>query len=204
MVLGILLLIVWFSSRDDGGGNLPLCLDIAATAASEAVLDGQVETIDVLIDQEEPLEGLTAIQLQMTDGECRRLPEGADNREDLFTILGVVALFNEAGPQQVDVRYLRGKRTRAAHETPTPEPTETPQPSVTAEATQTPEVTATPKSEPTMTPTVSPSPEPSPAVNDASPQPSPVGASPVAAASASPEASPQTSPSPGTPATQEA
>ena len=201
VVLGVLLLIVWLSSRDDGGTNLPLCLDIAAAAASEAILDGQVETIDVLVDQEEPLKGLTAIQLQMTDGECRRLPEGADNREDLYVILGVVALFNEAGPQQVDVRYLRESVPEPLMNTSTPEPTETLQPSVTAEATLTPEVTSTPSSEPTRTPTIAPSPESSPPVPDASPETSPVSASPVAAASASPEASPQASPSPGTPAT---
>ncbi len=189
LVLAILLLIVWLSSRGDGGTELPLCLDITADAAADAVLAGSVDSVDVLIDQSQPLDGLTAVQLKIANGECRRMPEGADNRSELYQLLGVVALYNEAGEQQVDVRYLRQEVPEPLLNTSTPEPTATIEPTATSTASPTAESTATSSPEPTMTPEPEPSPTPAASAQTASASPVPP-ASPVASPHASPVASP--------------
>lgn len=191
VVLAILLLIVWLSSRDDDSGQLPLCLDITAPRAIDAVLAGNVEQIDVLLDQHEPLNGLTAIQLQMVDGDCRRLPEGADNRQDLFQLLGAAELYNEAGERRIDIRYLRQDVPAALMRTSTPVRTPTIEPSPTDLPTMTPAPSRTPTIPPTLTPTPAPSPtatfEPTVTPVSASPQSSPL-ASPVASPASSPSA----------------
>ncbi len=196
VVLAVLLLIVWLSSRDDEGGEVPLCLDISPQNAQTAILDGNVAEVDVLLDQREPLNGLTAVQLRMTDGDCRRLPEGADNRDGLFQILGVVSLYNTAGEQRIEVRYQRQDVPAALLSTSTPEPTATTERSPTPEPTATSERTQTATAEPTATsigsPTPLPSPEASPVPVQASPVASPAGGSPVASPIAA-------SPSPATP-----
>jgi hypothetical protein len=198
-VLVILLLIVWLSSRDDDGGDQPLCLDIAVNDASEEILSGGVERIDVLVDGDQPLDGLTAIQLRMENGECRRLPEGADSRDQLYQILGVTSLYNEEGENRVDVNWMRQDVPAALLATSTPIPSETPVPTETSVPTETPA--------PTQTATPRMSPEP------ASPQPSPfatgtsaVTAVPAATTAASPvppgsptAASPVPSPEPPSP-----
>ncbi|MGD9714472.1 MAG: hypothetical protein AB7V46_20790 [Thermomicrobiales bacterium] len=191
-VLVVLLLIVWISSRDDGSNELPLCLDISGPAASDAVLAGRVSTIDVLIDEDRPLEGLSAIQLRMIDGECRRLPEGADNRDVLYQVLGAAALYNEAGEKRVDVRYLRQDVPAALLSTSTPEPSPTSESIPTPTVSSTPRPSVTPTSEPAATATTAPSPAATATSSDASPVASPIASgSPVAIeASPSPAASP--------------
>ncbi|MCC6945782.1 MAG: hypothetical protein IT335_14475, partial [Thermomicrobiales bacterium] len=192
---------VWLSSRNDGGGRLPLCLDITAERAAEAVLAGEVEQVDVLLDQEDPLKGLTAIQLQLADGECRRLPEGADNRDGLYQLLGAVSLYNAAGGgQRIDVDYLRQEVPAGLLGTSTPEPSPTAEPSATAEpsptaepsATVAPSATSSPTSTPTTaaTATTTTRPEPTPATGESSPAASPAAASPMASPVGSPVASP--------------
>ena len=75
--------------------------------AQQAIVDGGVRRIDVLIDAEQPMNGLTAIQLELEDGECRKLPEGADNRAELLQILGLVELYNQEGDGNIRVEYQR-------------------------------------------------------------------------------------------------
>jgi hypothetical protein len=180
-VLVLLLFIVWFSSRDDGGDEPQLCLDITADGATDAILAGEVERIDVLIDSNQPLQGLTAIQLRMETGECRRLPEGADQRPGLYQLLGVVSLYNEESDQRVDVNYLRQEVPSHLLNTSTPTPSITP--AVTETATASPTDTSTRTPLPTRTSTVAPpvpgSPSPAEHAVQASPAGSPVPASPV-------------------------
>jgi hypothetical protein len=193
-VLAVLLLIVWLSSRDDDGGEQPLCLDTGIEDAQRAVLNGDVERIDVLVDSETPLNGLTAIQVHLMDGECRRLPEGADNRSLLYQLLGVVTLYNEEGPQRVEVEYQRQDVPASLLQRSTPTPSATVQPTPTLPVTETPTVEATATPTATPAPTEAPSPQPSPSVAaspspmDGPPVPSPV-ASPWAV-SADPERGP--------------
>jgi hypothetical protein len=106
LVLLILLMIVWLSTND-GDGEQPLCLDVSVKDAESAILAGNVKRADVLLDQDQPMHGLTAIQLELEEGECRKLPEGADNRNALYQILGLIELYNQEGEGNVRVEYLR-------------------------------------------------------------------------------------------------
>ncbi len=106
LVLFLLLMVVWLSTRDDSS-NVKLCLDTNVRDAEMAILDGAVRRVDVLIDDERPMQGPTAIQLQLEGGECRKLPEGADNRAELLQMLGLIELYNQQGDGNVRVEYQR-------------------------------------------------------------------------------------------------
>lgn len=125
IALLMLLMIVWLSTRDSGS-QVNLCLDTSVAQAQQTIIDGGVRRIDVLIDTESPMEGLTAIQLELEDGECRKLPEGADNRAALLQILGLVELYNQEGDGNVRVEYQREAIPANLLVTSTPIRTETP------------------------------------------------------------------------------
>jgi len=167
IALLLLLMIVWLSNRDSGS-QVNLCLDTTVAEAQQTIIEGGVRRIDVLIDAEQPVEGLTAIQLELEDGECRKLPEGADNRAALLQILGLVELYNQEGDGNVRVEYQRETIPPNLLVTSTPVRTETP---ATEEASPIPATpvpvldtaTATRTSEPTRTPTRVPTNTPVPA-----------------------------------------
>ena len=125
LVLLLLLMIVWLSTRNDGS-NVTLCLDTNVAEAQTAILDGAVRRADVLIDAEQPMQGLTTIQLELEDGECRKLPEGADNRGQLLQVLGLIELYNQEGDGNVRVEYQREEVPANLLLTSTPIPTITP------------------------------------------------------------------------------
>jgi hypothetical protein len=152
VVLLLLLMVVWLSTRNSGS-PVNLCLDTNVAEAQAAILDGGVRRADVLIDAEQPMQGLTAIQLELEDGECRKLPEGADNRGQLLQVLGLIELYNQEGDGNVRVEYQREDVPANLLLTSTPIPTITP----TAEASP---LVGTPLPVPgsSPTPTASPSP----------------------------------------------
>lgn len=154
LTLLMLLLIVWLSTRDDGT-TVQLCLDTSVTQAQSEIIAGNVRRIDVLLDDAQPVEGLTAIQLQLADGECRKLPEGADNRPGLLQVLGLVELYNQQGDGNIRVEYQRETIPVELLRTSTPVPTATPQVTPTA-ASPIPASPVVPT--PTRTPTSTPSP----------------------------------------------
>jgi hypothetical protein len=179
VVLLLLLMIVWLSTRDNGS-PVNLCLDTTVPQAQAAILDGGVRRADVLIDAEQPMEGLTAIQLELQDGECRKLPEGADNRDILLQVLGLIELYNQEGDGNIRVEYQRedvppnllltstaiptASPTEQASPlagTPLPvlgsSPTPPPSPSPTAVPSRTPSPTERPTTIPTERPTTAPS-----------------------------------------------
>lgn len=125
LVLLLLLMIVWLSTRNNGS-QVVLCLDTSVAQAQQAILDGGVRRIDILIDDQQPMQGLTAIQLELEDGECRKLPEGADNRPGLLQILGLVELYNQEGDGNIRVEYQREAIPVNLLSTSTPIPSETP------------------------------------------------------------------------------
>jgi hypothetical protein len=163
LVLIALLLIVWLSARDDDRPDSILCLDLSLAEAEHLILNGNIRQIDVLVASEQPLEGLTAIQLYLEDGQCRMLPEGADNRPGLYQALGQVTFFNEASDEgDIQINYIFGSvPTSLLHtSTPvtTPTPVMTPTPATPAAAVMSPTETATPTAEPSPPP-ATPSPE---------------------------------------------
>ncbi|MCO5221792.1 MAG: hypothetical protein M9947_09465 [Thermomicrobiales bacterium] len=177
IVLLLLLMIVWLSNRDSSS-PVKLCLDTTLAETQQAILDGSVRRIDVLIDSEQPMEGLTAIQLQLEDGECRKLPEGADNRGILLQVLGLVELYNQEGDGNIRVEYQREiippnlLMTSTAVRTETPKPASpvaaSPQPVTSS---PTPTSTATSTATPTPTETATPSSTPEPTSPPATPSP---------------------------------
>ena len=125
VVLLLLLMVVWLSTRNSGS-PVNLCLDTNVAEAQAAILEGGVRRADVLIDAEQPMQGLTAIQLELEDGECRKLPEGADNRGQLLQVLGLIELYNQEGDGNVRVEYQREDVPANLLLTSTPIPTITP------------------------------------------------------------------------------
>ncbi len=169
LALFLLLMVVWLSTRNDNS-KVKLCLDTTLAQAETAILDGTVRRIDVLLDQDTPMQGLTAIQLELEGGECRKLPEGADNRAKLLQVLGLVELYNQQGDGNIRVEYQRESVPANLLVTSTPVPTlspptkaaspvtGTPLPVIVPSPTREPTETATPTAtaSPTMTPTQPP------------------------------------------------
>lgn len=195
--LVLLLAIVWVSATGSGNDERPICTSATAAEAQQLVLAGQVDRINVLVDREQPLDSLTGIVFELTDGTCRNSAQGADIRNDLYAILGVVGLYNNFGESRVRVHYQRqeldpsllvtstptSEPTLVPTETPTIEPTleptalptETPTAEPTATSTSTSTATATSEPEPTTPAVISaPTMEPSPATPSPSPTPSPI------------------------------
>ncbi len=158
VALLLLLMIVWLSTRESGS-PVNLCLDTNVSEAQAAILDGGVRRADVLIDAQQPMQGLTAIQLELEDGECRKLPEGADNRDDLLQVLGLIELYNQEGDGNVRVEYQREDVPANLLVTSTAIPTITPTSSPTKPASP---VVGTPVPVPSSTPTPSQSPTAAP------------------------------------------
>lgn len=156
LALLLLLMVVWLSTRNDGS-KVKLCLDTTVADAQTAILDGSVRRVDVLLDDETPVEGLTAIQLELEGGECRKLPEGADNRDQLLQVLGLVELYNQQGEGNIRVEYQRESVPPNLLVTSTPIPTLTSIPPTRVAS----PVTGTPKPiEPSPTPAPSETPLP--------------------------------------------
>jgi hypothetical protein len=147
----LLLIIVWYSATGGGNDESPLCTAISADDASQLILAGQVGRIDVLVDRDQPLDSLTLIVLRNNDGSCRQTAQGADVRDDLYRILGVVEIYNNFGDQRVRVHYQRQDvqsellSTSTPTSLPTAIPTETPtlQPTISVSETVPPTPTAT-------------------------------------------------------------
>ncbi len=159
----LLLAIVWISATGNGTEERPICTAITTSEAEQAILSGQVERVKVLVDRDDPLQTLTGVVLELTDGTCRQPAQGADVRNDLYLLLGVVEHYNNFGEQRVRVQYQRQEiqddllSTSTPMPTPTVPPTETLTPTTTFTLEPTATVTETPAlptqvAEPTGTP----------------------------------------------------
>jgi hypothetical protein len=152
----VLLMIVWISATGGGDEETPVCLDINATDAQAAILAGDVQQVDIVVDREHPESGPTAVQLEMTDKSCRRLPTGADNRDAAYQVIGVVYVYNSTGEQRIRIHTKREDVPAEFLVTSTPVPTETPTLAPTELPTKTPVPTETPQPTATSTATVEP------------------------------------------------
>jgi hypothetical protein len=177
----LLLLIVWISATGGGDDDTPVCLDISTQEALDLIDAGRIERVDILYATERPEAGPAAIQLQLVDDSCRKLPQGADNRLKSLQVIGAVEFYNRYADQQIAVNYREGEIPREFLVTSTPAPTETAIPtetptpipaSPTLPPTATPEPTATPS--PTPEPTQTPVPPPPPTVDPGTPIPTAV------------------------------
>jgi hypothetical protein len=169
----LLLAIVWYSATGGGNDQSPLCTAISADDATKLILAGQVGRVDVLVDRDDPLGSLTLIVLRQTDGSCRQTAQGADVRNDLYRILGVVELYNNFGDQHVRVNYQRQdvQPELLATSTPTPSPTVPPTVTNTPLPTEIPTVPAPTETPIPESPTVVATTAPSVAAGSPSPAP---------------------------------
>lgn len=103
--LMLLLGVVWISSRSGDNEQELICTEIAPADARSAILAGEIARINILVDDDRPVESLTGIQLRYADGACRQTPQGADIRAELFGIIGAVELYNQYNDDGVDVHY---------------------------------------------------------------------------------------------------
>jgi hypothetical protein len=157
-VLVLLGIIIWVSARGDGRGSQSICLDIGATEAVNQVLAGGVDGATVIVDNEQPGLGPAAIQLEMSDGTCRVVPQGINNRDAMLQVLGAIEFTNTIGEQRVRTEYTRENvpDELLATFTPTPEPTATLAPETVVTETVTATVEAGGEQPPAETPTVDP------------------------------------------------
>ena len=121
----VLLMVVWISATGGGDEETPICLDITSADAQTAILAGEVQRVDIVVDRENPESGPTAVQLEMTDKSCRRLPTGADNSNDAYQVIGVVYVYNSTGDQRIRIHTKREDVPAEFLVTSTPIPTET-------------------------------------------------------------------------------
>ena len=101
----LLLAVVWISATNDGNENNPFCTEISPADARAAVLAGEVERVNILVDEDRPTDSLTGIQLNFADATCRQTPQGADIRDQLYSIIGAVGLYNNFSDTRIQVEY---------------------------------------------------------------------------------------------------
>jgi hypothetical protein len=169
----LLLLVVWISAT--GGGDeadQQICTEIAPADARAAVLAGQIQQVNILVDKQHPTESLTGIQLRMTDKTCRQTPQGADIRADLFSVIGAVELYNNYSDNSIRIHFqsqnieselLATSTATAVPTTPPTVPASEPAASPSDSPTLVPEPVATATPTPTATTVPRPQPSPSPA-----------------------------------------
>ena len=133
----LLLAVVWISATSDDDDDNLFCTEISPADARNAVLAGQVEEVNVLVDDDRPTDSLTGIRLRFGEGSCRETRQGADIRDQLYSIIGAVGLYNNFNEPSVNVRYLEQEiqPELLATSTPTVLPSETTTLAPTNEAT---------------------------------------------------------------------
>ena len=184
----VLLLVVYFSSADRDRADQPICTTIEPEQAELAVRDGTARRLTIAYDDEVEIPtnrrwGPVLARLDYANGQCANLPQGIANQGDVYTVVGVINVYNETTENpQVEIIYERSSTLDEglfAMPTPTTVPTAIPSP--------------TP--EPTLSPTLSPTPEPA-----LSPTLDPTGTREPAARATEPAAIPPIGPPVGPPA----
>lgn len=189
--LVILLIIVWISATGTTNEEHPICTTVSTSDARNAILAGQVKRVDVLVDADSPSNTLTGINLNLADGSCRSTAQGADVRNDLYLVLGVVDFYNNFAENRIRVNYQKQTIQPELLSTSTPTPTATPPPTETRIP-----PTASPTPLPTRTATAAPTRQPEPSATPFA------AATPSAAATLQPTRRPTEPPATATAATR--
>lgn len=176
LTLTVLLAIIYFSASERDRTSPPICTDIALEAAERAILNGEVERLTIVYD-EEPVTptseryGPVLAKLDFTDGTCSNLPQGVAHQDVVYAVSGVIAFYNQnTEEQQVEVVYQKEANLREDLFLP---------PTAPATATAVPTESPTPAPEPTEVAT------PRTPVPAASPMASPAPSSPAGPATTS-------------------
>jgi hypothetical protein len=159
----LLLAVVWISTTGGGDSEEMICTEIQPNDARAAVLAGEIERVNILVDKDDPIQSLTGIQLRYADDTCRQTPQGAGVREELLGIIGAVDLYNNYSDTSIRKHYqsqdIESELLATSTATATAAPTETntpPVPTATEApptATPSPTVSASPTRDTPATPT---------------------------------------------------
>lgn len=166
----LLLAIIYFTAADRNKQQQRVCLTVDAARAVEAIKQGQVDHLTVVVDadQRTPTSerfGPVLGRIDYVDGQCANLPQGVSGQADLYYILGVVQIYNhETDGQQVTVRVDRNADLPGQlFTTPTrPASTPTPTPVPPTSPARTPPPAKSPAASPAASPAVSPGATPNP------------------------------------------
>ncbi|MDP9354593.1 MAG: hypothetical protein M3R02_04790 [Chloroflexota bacterium] len=173
-VLLVLLLIIWITAGGGGSDDkAPPCFALDGATARDAVLNGEVERVDVTYALDQPEFGPALLRLDKIDGTCISLEQGAKGLEGAYQVIGAVAYYNEITEQQrVRLDYDAVDVPAAVLTIPTPTPTPMPPTE--------PILPASPTAAPTATATATPIPTEVPVLPIATrPPASPVAGSPI-------------------------
>lgn len=154
----VLLAIIYFTATDRNKEQQRVCLTVDAADAVEAIKEGRVDHLTVVVDGVERTPtsarfGPVLGRIDYADGQCANLPQGIRGQSDLYYVLGMVYIYNhETDGQQVDIRVDRNAELPAQLFTTSTVPA-----TATLPVTVTPPVTPTaPVESPAATPAASP------------------------------------------------
>jgi len=184
LVLVVLLVIIWLTATggEDNAAD-DQCFGMTAEEAQAVIERGEVTSIRITTARErsDGPELPIAAQLDLSDGGCRYLPEGATNRNGTLLVLGTADFYNRNHPADERIRIRDQEQANVPAEvfatatpTPTVGPTETPVPPTAAPTLPPASPTAPPPTEAPV-PSATAAPPPSPAAAG-SPEPDPLPA----------------------------
>lgn len=162
VVLAVLFLIIVVTGDDDERNPGVPCIVIDMPAAIDAIVDGEVEAIRATTPRGDIASLAVAVEMDMTDGTCRTIAQGADAVTDRSAVLGAALVYNDQTEQRrIDINISVVDLPPTMTPTATIEPTVTPLPTQTVTPTQAP--TQTPTLVPTQAPVTASTPLPTPA-----------------------------------------
>ena len=137
----LVLLVIIVLGRDNGSKQetAPPCLQTDLPTALNDITDGRVTTIRVAAADNAPDRLAVAVELDLENGGCLALPQGADATEQRTAIVGAATIYNATTEQQrISIQIDRISLPPTETAVPTREPT----------------ATIAPTRAPTLTPTV--------------------------------------------------
>lgn len=141
LTLTILLAFIYFSASERERTSPPICTDISVERAERSVLNGEVERMTVVYDDNlgtppSTRYGPVLAKLDNRDATCFNLPQGIVNQGVVYTLAGVIGFYNETTDgRQVEITYQQSSQLDPSlfvlpTETPTLAPTEVIEPPV--------------------------------------------------------------------------
>lgn len=156
----LVLLVIIVLGRDNGSKQetAPPCLQTDLPTALNDITDGRVTTIRAAAADNAPDRLAVAVELDLENGGCLALPQGADSTEQRTAIVGAATIYNATTEQRrISIQIDRISLPPTETAVPTREPT----------------ATTAPTSQPTLTPTVAPTAPPAGAAATPGTPPSP-------------------------------
>lgn len=128
LVLVVLLLVI-FASRDDEEPNPGApCIDIETDEAIAAIVAGNVAQLRATTRSDELTALPLALELDLEDGTCRALPQGANAVDDRSAVIGAAVVYNDqTDGRTIEISITAVDLSDIPGVPPTPTPTNAPQ-----------------------------------------------------------------------------